>query len=125
MASGRQKAQRRARVVALCEALPEVETTGEQHLGFRVRGKVFASYLDDHHGDGIVALSVKATPTVQAMLIEEDPARFLPTPYMAHRGWVSVRIDGRSVDWDEVGGLVHDAYRLIAPKRLAAAVSTG
>jgi hypothetical protein len=37
---------------------------------------------------------------------------------------VSVRIDGRSVDWDEIDGLVRDAYRLIAPKRLAAAVAT-
>lgn len=123
--AGRTKAQRRARLVALCESLPEVETTGDQHLNFRVRGKAFAYYLDDHHGDGIVALSVKSVPAVQSMLIEQDPARFSLTPYMAHRGWVSLRIDGRSVDWVEVIELVRDAYCLIAPKRLAAQVSDG
>ena len=46
--TGKRKAQRRARLVALCEAFPEVETTGDQHLNFRVRGKAFAYYLDDH-----------------------------------------------------------------------------
>lgn len=122
MQTAAQKASRRARLVSICESLPEAETTGAQHLNFRVRGRVFAYYLDDHHDDGLVVVAVKATPAVQAMLIAEDPGRFLPTPYMAHRGWVSLRIDGRSVDWEEVEGLVCDAYRLVAPKRLAALV---
>jgi predicted DNA-binding protein (MmcQ/YjbR family) len=30
-----------------------------------------------------------------------------------------VRLD-RELDWDEVAGIVEDAYRLVAPKRLAA-----
>lgn len=118
-----QKGQRRARLIALCDGFPEVATDGEQHLNVRVRGRVFAYYLDDHHGDGMVVVSVKTLPAVQAMLIREEPSRFLPTPYMAHRGWVSVRIDGRSVDWDELAGLLADSYRLVAPKRLAALVT--
>lgn len=117
--------QRRARLTAICEALPEVETTGDQHLNFRVRGKVVAYYLDDHHGDGMIVVSVKTTPAVQAMLVEDDPARYSLTPYMAHRGWVSLRIDGRSVDWDEVAALVRASYRLVAPKRLATQVPEG
>ncbi len=102
MARQAAKASRRKRLTEICESLPEAETTGDQHLNFRVRGRVFAYYLDDHHGDGLVVVAVKASPAVQSMLLEEDPGRFLPTPYMAHRGWISVRIDGRSVDWDEV-----------------------
>lgn len=122
MATSSQKASRRTRLIEICESLTEAETTGEQHPNFRVRGRVFAYYLDDHHGDGLTVVAVKASPAVQAMLIEEDPQRFLPTPYTAHRGWVSLRIDGRSVDWGEVDGLVRSAYRLVAPKRLAALV---
>ena len=67
----------------------------------------------------MIVVSVKTTPALQAMLVEDDPARFSLTRYMAHRGWVSVRIDGRSVDWDKVAALVRASYRLVAPKRLA------
>ncbi len=119
-ATSKQAEQRRARLVAICEALPEVETTGDQHLAFRVRGKLVAYYLDDHHEDGMIVVSVKTTPALQAMLVEDDPVRFSLTPYMAHRGWVSLRIDGRSVAWDEVAALVRASYRLVAPRRLAA-----
>ena len=52
----------RARVTALCTGLPEVEAEADQHVGFTVRGKRFAWYLDDHHGDGRVALNCKAPP---------------------------------------------------------------
>lgn len=37
------------------------------------------------------------------------------------RGWLGVRLDV-DVDWDEVGGIVEDAYRVVAPKRLVAAL---
>ena len=40
---------------------------------------------------------------------------------MGGRGWIGVRLDV-PVDWAEVAGLVHDAYRQIAPRRLAAAL---
>lgn len=121
--TSKQAEQRRARLITICEALPGVETTGDQHLAFRVRGKLVAYYLDDHQGDGLVVVSVKTTPTLQTMLVEGDPVRFSLTPYMSHRGWVSFRIDQRTIDWDEVDGLVRASYRLIAPKRLAAQVA--
>ena len=46
-------ASTRERVAALCAALPHAERTRRgDHDTYRVRGKVFAYYLDDHHGDG-------------------------------------------------------------------------
>jgi hypothetical protein len=44
---------RRERLVALCRALPEAEAerAGVQHLAFKVRKKVFAYYVYDHHVD--------------------------------------------------------------------------
>jgi hypothetical protein len=51
------KAERRARLAEICLALPEATAEGERHVGFRVHGRTFAYYLDDHHGDGRVALN--------------------------------------------------------------------
>jgi predicted DNA-binding protein (MmcQ/YjbR family) len=35
------------------------------------------------------------------------------------RGWIGVRLDGE-VDWAEIAELCQDAYRVVAPARLAA-----
>ena len=40
-------------------------------------------------------------------------------PYVGHRGWVGVRLDV-DVDWEEIRGIATDAYRAVAPKKLAA-----
>jgi hypothetical protein len=52
-------------------------------------------------------------------LIAADPGRFFRPPYVGHRGWVGVRLDGR-VDWDEIAAVCEDAYRAVAPARLVA-----
>jgi len=114
--------RRRARVIALGAALPEAEV-GEpagRHAKFSVRGRTFGYYLDDHHGDGIVAVCCKAPPGEQQALVAADPERFLVPDYLGNKGWVSLRIDGEEVDWDEVREVLVDSYRLVAPKRLAA-----
>ena len=49
-----------AELTAICLTLPEaVRERRGSHADFRVRTKVFAYYLDDHHGDGIVAVCCK------------------------------------------------------------------
>jgi predicted DNA-binding protein (MmcQ/YjbR family) len=84
-----------------------------------VRKKTFAYYLDDHHGDGIVALSCKVLPHENAALVAASPARFYLPAYIGPRGWVALRLDVGDVDWDEVTELVAGSYMLVAPKRLA------
>jgi len=109
-----------ARVRSLCLALRE--TSEKEAWGtptFRVREKMFVMYVDDHHGDGRRALWCKAPPGVQEMLVAADPVRFFVPPYVGHKGWIGVRLD-RKLDWDEVADIVYDAYRMTAPKRLAA-----
>jgi predicted DNA-binding protein (MmcQ/YjbR family) len=113
----------RARVEAICLALPEATRQGGQQLVFRVRGRTFAYYLDDHHRDGRTALCCKAAPEENAELVASDPERFYLPSYVGPKGWVSLRLDLGSVDWDEVAELVLDSYRLVAPKRLAALAS--
>jgi phosphoribosylglycinamide formyltransferase-1 len=98
------------------------ETRHGSHASFSVRGKKFAYFLDDHHGDGIVAVTCKAAPGVNRALIDADPERFYMPSYVGPRGWIALRLDLAKIDWDEVGELVTDAYCLTAPKRLAAMV---
>ncbi len=56
-------AQRRTRLVKICEALPEVitEVAGDQHIAFRIRKRIFAYYLFDHHDDGMIAFTCKSS----------------------------------------------------------------
>jgi predicted DNA-binding protein (MmcQ/YjbR family) len=48
-----------------------------------------------------------------------EPARFFRPPYVGDRGWIGVRLD-RGADWAEIAELCEDAYRAVAPARLAA-----
>ncbi|GAA1025478.1 MULTISPECIES: MmcQ/YjbR family DNA-binding protein [Amycolatopsis] len=111
---------KRARVTELAEALPEVLSKGEQHVAFSVRGKNFAYFLDDHHGDGKIAIACKAAPGAQAELIEQEGERFYAPAYLGSRGWVALDLEAGKVDWAEVRTMLTDAYRLLAPKKLSA-----
>lgn len=112
--------QLRARLVRICDAFPEVEVSGDQHLAFRVRKKTFAYFLNDHHGDGRIAVCCKAYPGDQDFLVKLDPTRYYVPAYLGHKGWVALRLELAAVDWDQVSRLVFNAYRLTAPKRLTA-----
>ena len=51
------------------------------------------------------------------------PQRVARSSYTGGRGWLTLRLDLGEVDWDEVGELITDSYRLVAPKRLAATLA--
>src|SRR5512132_21688 len=87
-----------------------------------VRGKTVGWHTVDHHGDGRVALTVKADRCDNEVLVAADPREFFMPPYVARHGYVGIYLDLADVDWDEVRELLTDAYRLVAPKRLAALV---
>ena len=110
-----------AKVRDICLALPETnERPSHGQPTFFIRDKkTFVMFLDDHHGDGRLALWVAAAPGVQAEMVDEEPERFFVPPYVGHRGWLGVRLDRRP-DWEEVAGICADAYRQVAPKTLVA-----
>ena len=118
---GASKASRLERLRRICLALPETtERLSHGSPTWFVRDKkTFVSYLDDHHGDGRLAIWCAAPPGAQEMLVREEPDRFFRPPYVGHRGWLGVRLD-RDLDWDEVATIVEDAYRVVAPKKLVA-----
>jgi hypothetical protein len=119
MAKAKSYAREIDRLRKLCLSFPEATeklSHGEPTWFCR---KVFCSLSNNHHGDGIVALTCPAPPGVQEAMIEEDPERFYRPPYVGPSGWLGVRLD-RDPDWDEIAAIVEEAYRLIAPKRLVA-----
>jgi hypothetical protein len=106
-------------VKQICGTLPECAVEGDQHHKLSVRGKTIGWHTVDHHGDGRVALTVKAARGDNAALVASDHAKFFMPPYVAQHGYVGVYLDRGPVDWDEVRELIVDAYRLVAPKTLA------
>ncbi len=112
--------ERRQRLVDVGTVLPEVVAEGDRHIRFAVRGRTFAYYLDDNHGDGRIAVCCKAPPGDQEALVAMDPERFYLPAYLARYGWISLRLDLPAVDWNEVSEFVVDSYRIVAPKRVAA-----
>jgi hypothetical protein len=107
------------RIRDLCLALPETsERLSHGAPTFFIQGKrAFLRVLDNFHGDGRFAAWCAAPEGVQNMLVEADPERFFVPPYVGHRGWLGVRLD-RGLDWDELAGIVEDAYAEVAPPKL-------
>lgn len=108
------------RVRALVAALPETsEKLAWGGPTFRVgrQARMFAMYVDDHHGDGRIALWCRAPDGVQELLVDADPERFFRPPYVGPQGWIGIRLD-RAVDWGEIADFLADARRLaIAPAK--------
>ena len=109
-------ASKRARVRTLCEALPHAEHSAKSdHDTYRVRGKVFAYFLDDHHGDGIVSVCVKSERGENVDRARLFPERFYLPDYIGPRGWFGMRVDRGRVPWGEVTEILERSYRLTAP----------
>jgi phosphoribosylglycinamide formyltransferase-1 len=113
------KKEKRARVTQICDALPAAEHVDHgDHSIYRVRGKVFAYFLDDHHGDGIVAVCVRSERGENVDRARLDPERFYLPAYIGPRGWFGMRLDRGRVAWREVAEIIERSYRLTAPKTL-------
>jgi len=120
MKSAFSKDQRLERVTNISRALPEAtfELAGK-HATYQVRKTTFAYYLNNHHGDGFIAVCCKVLPGDNAALIAAHPKKFYMPAYVGPRGWVALRLDIPGVDWNEVAELIRGSYRLVAPQKLA------
>ncbi len=107
------------RLQKICLALPETtEVLAWGEPTWRVRGKIFAQLDDHHHGSAHVAVWLPAPDGAQAALIDADPERFFRPPYVGHKGWIAVVLDG-DPDWRMVASLVEQAHGLIAGSHTA------
>ena len=115
-----------ARIRRICLALPEA--TEKEAWGaptFRVRDRIFVMFMNDHHGDGRLAIWCNADRDAQVALVDADPRRFFAPPYVGPRGWIGIRLDRRP-NWAVVAALVEAGHRKVAsaPRRRAAAPKT-
>ncbi len=115
---------RLTQVTKLALAFPEAtRRVHGDHAAFLVRKRTFAYFLNNHHGDGIVAVTCKVMAAENAALVAAQKNRFYLPAYIGPKGWVALRLDIGKIDWDEVSDLLTASYLLIAPKRLAALVT--
>jgi hypothetical protein len=103
----------------VCLSFPEAEEVVSHGFpNFRVRGKTFASYVVNHHGDGRVALWLNAPAGSQDHYAKSEPKHFFVPPYVGPRGWLGVHLD-KGLSWQRVAALARQAYEKVAPPALA------
>ena len=107
------------RVREICLALPEAtEKLTHGAAGFFVRKQFAMLWPAGHHDRDFPHMWCAAPLGAQEALIASGE-RFFRPPYVGHRGWIGVRLDG-DVDWTEMRELLEDAYRAVAPAKLIA-----
>ncbi len=98
--------------------LPEVEEfLSHGFPTFRVRGKIFATYTINHHGDGRVALNLVAPAGAQKALVKMTPKVYFVPPYVGPRGWLGIEL-AQGLGWNVVYEHVREAYEMVAPQEL-------
>jgi hypothetical protein len=101
----------------ICLSLPETSERESHGAPAFFAGKQFVMlWPHGHHLHEFAHLWCAAPEGVQAALIGNDRSRFFYPPYVGHRGWIGVRLDGR-LDAEEIETLCVEAYRCVATKR--------
>jgi hypothetical protein len=106
------------RVRELCLAFPDVtEKVSHGAPAWFAKKKMFATFMNNHHGDGRIAIWCNAPPGAQHALVASDPTTYFVPPYVGVNGWLGMRLDKRP-RWKEVGAVLANAYGAsIAKKR--------
>ncbi|HEV7715692.1 MAG TPA: MmcQ/YjbR family DNA-binding protein, partial [Steroidobacteraceae bacterium] len=104
----------------ICLSFPEAEEfAAHGSPNFRVRGKTFAMYVVNHHGDGRIALWLNSPSGAQEQHARGEPKHFFVPPYVGPRGWLGMHLD-KGLSWKRIAMLVREAYSKVAPPKLAA-----
>jgi hypothetical protein len=104
----------------LCLSFPEAEEI-ESHgsPNFRARkGKIFAVFSLNHHGDGHVALWLNTPALEQSRLIQSSKDIYKPA-YVGPSGWIGVELN-RGFSWKRAIELARMAYVNSSPSKLVA-----
>jgi hypothetical protein len=112
----REVAKALAKVRAACLALPETsERPSHGGPAFFIRNKkCFVMFLDNHHGDGRLAIWCAAPDGVQADLVETEPERFFLPRYVGHLGWLGVQLP--EIEDAELRAICQEAFATVAPR---------
>jgi predicted DNA-binding protein (MmcQ/YjbR family) len=69
------------------------------------------------------SLRLKADPLEREALLAQGEPFFVPA-YIRNKGWVGKVCEHPDTDWQEVAELIATSYCLVAPRRLAARVTS-
>ena len=106
----------------LMAAFPETEEVASHGSpSFKVRGKTFATYTINHHGDGHVALNLDSPPGAQQLYTEMEPEYYFVPPYVGHKGWLGVELN-TGISWKSVVARTREAWEKRAPAALTASL---
>ncbi len=107
----------REAVFDLLLALPGTEEARSHGAPtFKVGGKTFAYWTQNHHGDERVSLWLGTSSETQAQLVALDPETYFIPPYVGVKGWTGMDL-GMARSWDDVRQRVLDAWTHCAPPR--------
>ena len=113
------------RIRTILLGLPEVnERLSHGAPTFFLRDKRPLCYFhgSDFASDERISIWCPGGPGVQEELVAANPTTFFaPTPSSSgvFASWIVAFLDTDDVDWNEITEVIHDAYRLIAPKKLS------
>jgi hypothetical protein len=104
------------RLARLTEHLPDV-TVERDGFGHSVLKAGKRSFVIVGEGDGETpGLHIKTDPVTQDLLVRGGD--FERTPYLGQHGWVTAWGKASALPWKKIEGLVEDAWRAVAPRRL-------
>lgn len=105
-------------VRAICLSLPGAyeKLSHGSPCFFVEKGKQFAGMLDNHHGDGRLAVWLRSTLPIQESAIGEDPETFFRPPYVGPSGWIGICLD-KGISEGEIRNWIEQAHSLAQPIR--------
>jgi predicted DNA-binding protein (MmcQ/YjbR family) len=105
---------------AICLSLPDTdEKISWGSPTYRVHGRIFVMFTNNHHSDGRIAVWCAAPPGAQEDLLAADPKHFFYPPYVGVSGWIGINLDKR-LPKGAIAALIEQAHRTIEQKRPAA-----
>ena len=108
------------RVGRMSLALPDTSVRPAHGApAYQIRGRTFATVMDNHHGSGRIELWIKGAPGAQAEWVATDPERYYVPAYVGPTGWIGVWLD-RPIDWSAVAELLVEGYLIQAGPRVGA-----
>ena len=109
------------RVRRICAAMPSVSeklSHGAPTFFVKKDKGVFATFADNHHEDGHLAVWLPAPAGMQSALIEDAPKTYFKPPYVGVSGWIGIELDQISDEALEIH--VREAWEIATGKKTKA-----
>jgi predicted DNA-binding protein (MmcQ/YjbR family) len=106
-----------AQVRKICLSLPDTEEKiawGEPT--WRVGGRLFVMFANNHHRDGRIAVWCNAPEGAQRDIVDSDPMHFFVPPYVGVSGWIGMRVD-KKLAVRTMTAVIVQAYETTAAKK--------